>query len=110
MKTLDAASPALAALDLPEAAAMYRLTHLLLMLTHGVFRQKRLLNAWREAAALCRQEPFAGAFRMADLSGHAPRILALRLLRRGWIPLAWVVIRARQLYNDFTAARHAADE
>lgn len=110
LQTLEAASPALAALDMPQAAALYRLTHLLLMLTHGVFRQKGLLNAWREAAALCRQEPFAGAFRTADLSGHAPRILALRLLRRGWIPLAWGVIRARQLYNDFAAARSAADD
>ena len=108
MITLGAASPVLDGLDMPEAAALYRLTHLLLMLTHGVFRQKGLLKAWREGAALCRQEPFADAFRQARLTGHAPRMLALRLLRRGWIPLAWGMIRARQLYNDFAADRHAA--
>lgn len=108
MTTLGAASPVLDGLDMPEAAALYRLTHLLLMLTHGVFRQKGLLKAWREAAALCRQEPFADAFRQARLNGRAPRMLALRLLRRGWIPLAWGMIRARQLYNDFAADRHAA--
>ena len=105
LATLDAAAPALAALNLPEEAALYRLTHLLLLLTHGVFRQKGLVRSWKEAAAWCRREPFAQAFGTAKLTGLSPRMCTLRLLRAGCIPLAWAAIRIRQLCNDHAAAR-----
>lgn len=100
---LAAAAPTLDALDMPSAAALYRLTHLLLMLTHGVFRQKGVFRAWREAARLCRQEPFASAFAQAEMTGRSPRMLTLRLLKAGLIPLAWLAVRIRQIYNDHAA-------
>lgn len=105
LATLEAAAPVLDALNLPEEAALYRLTHLLLILTHGVFRKRGLVRSWKEAGRLCRQAPFARAFDEAQLTGLSPRICTLRLLRAGCIPLAWAAIRIRQLCNDRAAAR-----
>ena len=100
MQTLQTAAPSLARAQMPSAAAMYRLTHLLLMLTHGVFRDKAACAAWREAAALRETALFREAFREASLTGHSPRIWTLRLLKWRLYPLAWLAVRLRQRHND----------
>ena len=89
LRTLEAAAPALAGLDMPCAAAMYRLTHLLLMLTHTGADMARL-----------RELPlFDQAFRTAKLRGLSPRICTLRLLKRRWYPLAKAAVGLRRLQN-----------
>ncbi|MBQ8556979.1 MAG: glycosyltransferase family 2 protein [Clostridia bacterium] len=89
-QTLQAAAPALERAGLPAAAAMYRLTHLLLMLTHGDFD---------EAAALRDEEPFAGDFRTVQLKGLSPRIWVLRLLKWRCMPLARLAVLIRRCMN-----------
>jgi len=64
LRTLTAAQPTLNYLDMPDAAAQYRLKHLLLMLTHGVVQEGGFRDGLRQCGAirrLCRE-----AFR-ADL-------------------------------------------
>ena len=88
--TLAAAAPTLEALNLPAFAGLYRLTHLLLALTHGDLSQMRPL---RDKA------PFAQDFDLAPLRGFSPRIVALRLLRDHRYAAAAFVIRCRRMIN-----------
>lgn len=88
--TLAAAAPALEALKMPMFAALYRLTHLLLALTHGDLSQMETL----------REKPtFARDFDVAPLRGFSPRIVMLRLLRRRAYPLVRLAIHLRRLQN-----------
>lgn len=89
MQTLRTAAPALERVQ-PSAAAMYRLTHLLLMLTHGDMA---------EALRLRDEPPFDEAFREAQLTGLSPRILTLRLLRRRAYGLVRVAVTCRRWRN-----------
>lgn len=90
LQTLRAADETLAALNAPEAAAMYRLTHLLLMLTHG---DVEVAPALREAA------PFAEDFRIVRLHGLSPRVLTLRLLKGRFYGLTRAAVRLRRASN-----------
>lgn len=103
MQTLQAAEEPLARAQMPAAVAMYRLTHLLLMLTHGVFRRREICASWREAAALRESPMFRDAFRQAELTGHSPRIWTLRLLKWRLYPAVWLAVRIRQRRNDRAA-------
>lgn len=105
LDTLAAAEASLQAAQAPEAAALYRLTHLLLLLTHGAAGQGSRMGFCRRARELCRQEPFAASFRAARLTGLSPRMLALRLLRRGWYGAAFVLVRGRRWLNGAAAWR-----
>lgn len=96
-ETLLAAKPALEKTGMPQAAALYRLTHLLLMLTHGVFADGGGKEAARQARALCHE--FDEDFRRAELTGPSPRMLTLRLLRRGWYGPAFAAVRFRRWMN-----------
>ena len=98
LRTLAAAAPALDAIDLPQAAALYRLTHLLLMLTH---------DHSADMAALRESAPFAQAFACARLRGFSPRMVTLRLLRQRWYPAARLAISLRRAMNR-RAGRRAA--
>lgn len=90
MQTLRAAGPALARAQMPGAAALYRLTHLLLMLTHGDF----------DEALTLRDDPmFRAAFRDARLTGMSPRIWTLRLLKWRMFPLVRLAVRIRRRMN-----------
>lgn len=100
LRTLAAAQPTLNILAMPDAAAQYRLMHLLLMLTHGVVREGSFRDALRQCGAirrLCR-----GTFR-ADLRRvHLPRSAAqavLLMLRVRLYPLARRAILIRQRQN-----------
>ncbi|HNW86725.1 MAG TPA: glycosyltransferase family 2 protein [Candidatus Limiplasma sp.] len=81
----------------------YYLTHLLLMLTHGVFHpgnRQPLAAAFGEARRLCGRAVFREALAGADLSAMGfGRRAALRSLAHGWIFPAWVAIRLRQRRN-----------
>jgi len=90
MQTLQAAAPALKRVQAPQAAAMYRLTHLLLMLTHGDMNTALLLRE---------QPPFDEAFRAAQLHGLSPRMITLRLLKRRSYRLARLAVKGRRLMN-----------
>lgn len=105
LETMAAAAPALAAAEAPAAAALYRLTHLLLLLTHGAACCGGLRAFVRAARAACCREPFAAAFREAELTGFSPRMIVLRLLRRGWYAGAYPAIRLRRWMNGVTALR-----
>ena len=48
LRTLTAAQPTLNYLDMPDAAAQYRLMHLLLMLTHGVVQEGGFRDGLRQ--------------------------------------------------------------
>ena len=54
LRTLTAAQPTLNYLDIPDAAAQYRLMHLLLMLTHGVVQEGGFRDGLRQCGAICR--------------------------------------------------------
>ncbi len=95
-RTLTAASPMLEACQMPQEAALYRLTHLLLMLTHDVSA---------DMAALRDAEPFNGDFARARLTGISPRMVTLRLLRARAYPLARLAIRLRRLRNRWSAEK-----
>lgn len=101
LETLAAAEPALAALNMPREAAMYRLSHLLLMLTHGPEPETR------DTARLLALPVFAEAMKTAKLRGHSPRIWTLRLLKRRLIPLALLAVRIRRRHNRRAAAEGA---
>lgn len=88
--TLEAAAPTLDALNLPAFSGLYRLTHLLLALTHGDLSQLRSL---RDKA------PFAQAFDLTLLRGFSPRMVVLRLLRARRYAAASFVIRCRRVIN-----------
>jgi len=90
MATLAAAEPALEVLQVPQEAALYRLTHLLLLLTHGDLSRMEQL---RDSA------PFADAFASAKLCGVSPRMLTLRLLKRRAFRLARLAVRIRRALN-----------
>lgn len=90
LRTLSASCPVLEKLNMPQEAALYRLTHLLLILTHGKDAQTQTL---REDAS------FAGDFDVARLRGLSPRMLTLRLLKWRVYPLAEMAIRLRRLIN-----------
>lgn len=90
MQTLRAAKLSLDRAELPRAAALYRLTHLLLALTHGDFR---------EGMALREDEMFREAFRTAELRGHSPRIWALRFLKWRCTPLVRLCVMIRRHMN-----------
>jgi hypothetical protein len=90
MRTLASAEPMLTAADMPREAALYRLTHLLLMLTHGD----------TEAALRLREQlPFDEDFRRASLRGLSARIWTLRLLRRRAYGLVRLAVRLRRKRN-----------
>lgn len=96
LTTLQAAQGTLEEIGLPREAALYRLTHLLLMLTHG---DMCAMAALREVS------PFAEDFPTAELKGCSPRMVTLRLLRRRAYPLARLVISLRRLINRQAAER-----
>lgn len=96
METLSAAAPALEKADAPVAAALYQLTHLLLILTHGDLGDMRAL---RDAS------PFDGAFRQARLRGLSGRMATLRLLRRRRYALAGAAVRLRRLRNHLSCRK-----
>lgn len=90
LRTLEAAEATLARLDMPKPAALYRLTHLLLILTHGDV----------QAAPALREQPlFDGAFRQAELTGLSGRMLTLRLFRRRAYAPVRLAVRLRRLRN-----------
>lgn len=90
LRTLQTAQIALDALQMPASAALYRLTHLLLMLTHGDM----------EAALSMRDEPpFDAVFREVRLAGCSPRILTLRLLKWRAFRLVRLAVRIRRWRN-----------
>lgn len=96
LETLAASSASLNGLDMPQEAAMYRLTHLLLMLTHGDLNR---------AAQLRESVPFAEDFRHVRLRGASARVLALRLLKGRIYPLAKLAIRMRRWRNSLVSDR-----
>ena len=98
-QTLQAAQPTLSAMKLPAQAALYRLTHLLLILTHGVCRSGGMLTQCRAIVRLRGTEPFRLSFREVRLKGHSPRIWTLRLLRWRLYPLVWLAVKYRQRSN-----------
>ena len=92
LRTLSAAEPSLAASGLTAQSAMYRLTHLLLMCTHGDL----------EAALRLRDEaPFAAAFEATPLTGLSLRTMVLRLLKRRMYGPARLAMRFRRWQNRF---------
>ncbi len=99
LATLRAAQPALSAISREQAAAHYVLTHLLLSLTHGVFRGGKTGRSWVRCRRICGTEPYRSAFAHADLTGHSPRMIVLRLLKKGHAAPAWAAIKLRQMYN-----------
>ena len=96
LRTLAAAAPVLEPLDMPQEAAIYRLTHLLLLLTHD---PQASMEQLREAS------PFAEAFAAARLTGLSPRMVALRLLRDRRYGLVRMIIRLRRRMNRGAAKR-----
>ncbi len=96
LRTLEAARPALERLGLPREAALYRLTHLLLILTHGGDGQAEQLRDG---------EPFMQDFTCARLRGASPRMTALRLLRRRAFAAARGCIRVRRWMNRLSEER-----
>lgn len=90
MRTLTAAEPALASADMPREASLYRLTHLLLMLTHGDMEA---------ALRLREQPPFDEDFCRAKLTGLSGRMWTLRLLRRRAYHLVRLAVRLRRRRN-----------
>ena len=98
LRTLTAAQETLDALAMPAAAAAYRLTHLLLMLTHGVVRRGNLREAARQCAAirrLCRGEFRADLRRVRGLP-RTPAQAVWLLMRLRCYPLVRRAVRVRQ--------------
>ena len=96
LRTLTAAEPSLERLGRPDASALFRLTHLLLILTHGDMKA---------APALRDQPVFDGAFRQAKLSGISGRMLTLRLLKRRAYGPARLAVCLRRMYNRLSSCR-----
>ena len=96
LRTLAAAEPSLEALQRPQEAALYRLTHLLLILTHG---DEGRMAEMRDAA------PFARDFASVQLRGLSPRMMTLRLLKGRVFSLAGACIRVRRRLNRLAEER-----
>ena len=100
LRTLTAAQPTLNYLDMPDAAAQYRLMHLLLMLTHGVVQEGGFRDGLSQCGAirrLCR-EAFRADLRRVRWLPRSKAQAVLLMLRCGMYPLArWaILIRCRQ--------------
>lgn len=100
LRTLTTAQPTLNYLDMPDAAAQYRLMHLLLMLTHGVVQEGGFrdgLRQCREIRRLCR-EAFRADLRRVRWLPRSKAQAVLLMLRCGLYPLARraILIRRRQ--------------
>ncbi len=92
LATLQCAQKSLDEANLPQAAALYRLTHLLLILTHG---HADLPSTRR----LCQTEPFRTDLRSVRLKGKSPRMLTLKLLQKGHCRLGLAAVRIRRRIN-----------
>ena len=106
LRTLTAAQPTLNYLDMPDAAAQYRLMHLLLMLTHGVVQEGGFrdgLRQCREIRRLCR-EAFRADLRRVRWLPRSKAQAVLLMLRCGLYPLARRAILIRRRQNQLACA------
>ena len=101
LRTLTAAQSTLNYLDMPDAAAQYRLMHLLLMLTHGGFRDG--LRQCRAIRRLCR-EAFRADLRRVRWLPRSKAQAVLLMLRCGMYPLARRAILIRRRQNQQACA------
>ena len=111
LRTLTAAQPTLNYLDIPDAAAQYRLMHLLLMLTHGVVREGGFRDGLRQCRAirrLCR-EAFRADLRRVRWLPRSKAQAVLLMLRCRLYPLARraILIRRRQNQQACASAESA---
>ena len=111
LRTLTAAQPTLNYLDMPDAAAQYRLMHLLLLLTHGVVQEGCFRDGLRQCGAirrLCR-EPFRADLRRVRWLPRSKAQAVLLMLRCGLYPLARraILIRRRQNQQACASAESA---
>lgn len=111
LRTLTAAQPTLNYLDMPDAAAQYRLVHLLLMLTHGVVQEGGFRDGLRQCGAirrLCR-EAFRADLRRVRWLPRSKAQAVLLMLRCGLYPLARraILIRRRQNQQACASAESA---
>lgn len=111
LRTLTAAQPTLNYLDMPDAAAQYRLMHLLLMLTHGVVQEGGFRDGLRQCGAirrLCR-EAFRADLRRVRWLPRSKAQAVLLMLRCGLYPLARraILIRRRQNQQACASAESA---
>lgn len=98
LRTLAAAQETLDTLNMPDEAAEYRLTHLLLMLTHGIVRQGNLLDVarqCREIRDLSQGEFREDLARVRNLPLDAARTV-WKLMRMRCYLLVWLAVRMRQ--------------
>ena len=106
LRTLAAAQPILNDLDMPDAAAQYRLMHLLLVLTHGVVYEGGFRDGLRQCGAihrLCREE-FRADLRRVRWQPRSRAQAVLLMLRCRLYPLARRAIRIRQRQNQQACA------
>ncbi len=106
LRTLTAAQPTLNYLDMPDAAAQYRLMHLLLMLTHGVVQEGGFRDGLRQCGAirrLCR-EAFRADLRRVRWLPRSKAQAVLLMLRCGLYPLARRAILIRRRQNQLACA------
>ena len=106
LQTLTAAQPTLNYLDMPDAAAQYRLMHLLLMLTHGVVQEGGFRDGLRQCGAirrLCR-EAFRADLRRVRWLPRSKAQAVLLMLRCGLYPLARRAILIRRRQNQLACA------
>ena len=106
LRTLTAAQPTLNYLDMPDAAAQYRLMHLLLMLTHGVVQEGGFRDGLRQCRAirrLCR-EAFRADLRRVRWLPRSKAQAVLLMLRCGLYPLARRAILIRRRQNQQACA------
>ena len=94
LRMLGRAEANLALLDMPQETALFRLSHLLLMLTH---------DDSADAGSLRESAPFAADFARVRLRGLAPRMLTLRLLRQRRYVLVRGIVRLRRWMNRMAA-------
>ena len=99
LRTLTAAQPTLNYLDMPDAAAQYRLMHLLLMLTHGVVQE----GGFRDGLRQCR-EAFRADLRSVRWLPRSKAQAVLLMLRCGLYPLARRAILIRRRQNQQACA------
>lgn len=106
LRTLTVAQPTLNYLDMPDAAAQYRLMHLLLMLTHGVVQEGGFRDGLRQCGAirrLCR-EAFRADLRRVRWLPRSKAQAVLLMLRCGLYPLARRAILIRRRQNQQACA------
>ena len=104
LRTLTAAQSTLNYLDMPDAAAQYRLMHLLL--THGVVQEGGFrdgLRQCREIRRLCR-EAFRADLRRVRWLPRSKAQAVLLMLRCGMYPLARRAILIRRRQNQLACA------